>query len=112
MYNGKLHFWVPIPAAVRLALPPKISWKCWICLAAFLLRMKFRRLMSESRAAAINSALIALFRIRAARRCIDRRKVNERQIVIRDDTGKTVRRAGVQHDTDVILIPRQKRLFF
>jgi three-Cys-motif partner protein len=36
----------------------------------------------------------------------------ERQIIIKDKTGGIIRRAGVQHDSDVILIPRQKRLFF
>ena len=37
---------------------------------------------------------------------------NEKQIIIKDETGRTIRRAGVQHDSDLILIPRQKRLFF
>jgi three-Cys-motif partner protein len=36
----------------------------------------------------------------------------EGQIVIRDETSRTIRREGVQHESDLILIPRQKRLFF
>ncbi len=37
---------------------------------------------------------------------------NDHQVVIKDETGATTRRAGVQHDSDLIIIPRQKRLFF
>jgi len=37
--------------------------------------------------------------------------VDER-LIVKDATGLTVRRAGVQHDTDLIYIPRQKRLFY
>ncbi len=36
----------------------------------------------------------------------------EGHIVIKDQTGSTIRREGVQHESDLILIPRQKRLFF
>ena len=36
----------------------------------------------------------------------------EGQIIIKDESGGIVRRAGVQRDSDIILIPRQKRLFF
>jgi len=36
----------------------------------------------------------------------------DHQVIIKDETGSIIRRAGVQHDSDVILIPRQKRLFF
>jgi hypothetical protein len=36
----------------------------------------------------------------------------EGHIEIRDQTGSTIRREGVQRESDLILIPRQKRLFF
>jgi hypothetical protein len=36
----------------------------------------------------------------------------EGHIVIKDQTGATTRREGVQHECDLIQIPRQKRLFF
>ena len=36
----------------------------------------------------------------------------EGHIVIKDQSGSTIRREGVQHESDLILIPRQKRLFF
>jgi hypothetical protein len=32
-------------------------------------------------------------------------------VVIKDHSGSTIRRSGIQHDTDLIILPRQKRLF-
>ncbi len=36
----------------------------------------------------------------------------DERVIIKDVTGLTRRRAGVQHDSDLIYIPRQKRLFY
>ena len=36
----------------------------------------------------------------------------DHQIIIKDESGSITRRAGVHHDSDLIIIPRQKRLFF
>jgi three-Cys-motif partner protein len=36
----------------------------------------------------------------------------DERVIIKDATGLTLRRAGVQHDSDLIYIPRQKRLFY
>ena len=35
----------------------------------------------------------------------------EKEILIKDATGKTVRRAGVQHESDLISVTRQMRFF-
>ena len=36
---------------------------------------------------------------------------NDSRVTIKDETGLTVRRAGIQHDTDVIVVHPQRRLF-
>jgi hypothetical protein len=44
------------------------------------------------------------------RRCLSE-LAKEKTVVIKDRTGSTVRKSGIQHDSDLIILPRQKRLF-